>query len=62
MGQCSNPHLSYAEEKEILESQPVQTEAGAQTHHGLLIIGVDVTNFDSSPHQNRVDNETFLVS
>lgn len=62
MGQYSNPHRSDAEEKEILESQPVQTEEGAQTHHGLLIIGVDVTNVDASPHQNRVDNETFLVS
>jgi len=62
VGQCSNPHLSDAEEKEILESQPVQTKEGAQTLHGLLIIGVDVTNVDASPHQNRVDNETFLVS
>jgi len=50
VGQYSNPHLLDAEEKEILESQPVQTEEGAQTHHGLLIIGVDVTNVDASPH------------
>lgn len=62
MGQYSNPHLSDAEEKEILESQPVQTEEGAETHHGLLIVGVGVTHVDASAHQNKVDNETFLLS
>lgn len=37
--QYSIPHLSDAEEEDILESQPVQTEENAQIHHGLHTAG-----------------------
>lgn len=58
----SDPDLSDAEEEDILESKPIQTEEDAQIHHGLHTVGGVVPYFDASPNQNRVENETLMIS